>query len=316
MSASIRNAIAHGTPWDLELPFVTGAGRSIWVRTFGEVESESGTPVRLVGALQDVTEQHNRRTELQREQANRREIERHAQALDRLLHERNEMLDVLAHEVRQPLHNASASLQSAAAVLADFGEKVASRRLTRAQTVMGQVMGSIDNTLAVASLLARPGPIQRELTDIDTLLDIAIADMPEGDRGRIRVEHEADIRSASMDMSLMRLAVRNLLSNALRFSPLDSPVVIRVTDRDDPPALCIDVVDAGGGIPDDKLTGLFQRVVRPRRDDPMASRGPGLGLGLYIVRRVMELHGGRAELAANTAEGVTMRLVIVDLVED
>lgn len=299
---AVRKAIELGEPWDLELPFISAKGRHLWVRTFGEVEFEDGVPVRLIGAFQDITHHRQQRIDLQREQALRAQSELHAQELDKLLHERGEMLDVLAHEVRQPLNNASAALQSAAQALSEMGEEIASIRLTRAQTVMGQVLASIDNTLAVASLLARPDPIQRVDTDIDVLLAVAIADMPAAQGARVRIERLTSTRTASMDMSLMRLALRNLLSNALKHSPADSEVLIRVEDLDEPPALVIEVIDAGQGIKPSLVPLLFQRGI--------SSATQSLGLGLYIVRRVMELHGGHVELASNVPTGVTMRMVI------
>ena len=310
IEAAIDEALQHGTPWDLELPLVTATGREIRVRASGEVEWDGGVPVRLIGAFKDITDEHQRRVDLQREQALRLQLERHAEGLDRLLREREAMLDVMAHEVRQPLNNASAALQSAALVLAGMGEQDASRRLRRAQAVMTQVMASIDNTLAVAALLARPDPIQREDTDVDTLLAVAVADLPSADRGRVRIERASAARSVSMDMSLMRLALRNLLSNAVKYSPPGTPVTVRLSDSDTPAALRIDVCDAGPGIDEDLQSRMFERSSHVRRIDDPGQRG--LGLGLYIVRRVMELHGGRAELAANGPGGATLRLLLPD----
>jgi signal transduction histidine kinase len=218
------------------------------------------------------------------------------------------MLDVLAHEVRQPLNNASAALQGAAATLSGIDDEVAAGRLMRAQAVIGQVQASIDNTLAVASLLARPEPVRPSDTDIDTLLAVAVADMPVAERRRVVIDRATSTRTASMDMSLMRLALRNLLSNALRYSPPNTPVIIRVTDSDDPLALVIDVEDAGAGVPAESVPRLFERGIHSRAD--LASPH-GLGLGLYIVRRVMELHGGRAELVRNDTGGATFRLLMI-----
>jgi PAS domain S-box-containing protein len=306
--AAVEQALDGGPRWDLELPLVTATGREIWVRVMGELERRDGRPLRLVGAIQDVTEQRARRLALAHEQALRLQVERHAEELDRLLTERSEMLDVMAHEVRQPLHNAAAALEGAVAVLGEAGQAMASMRLTRANEVMGQVMASIDNTLAVASLLARPEPIHREDTDIDLLLALVIADMPPGDRGRVRIERLTATRTAAMDLSLMRLALRNLLANALRFSAAEAPVTIQLRDWDEPLALVIDVVDAGIGIREALVSKLFTRGVH--RGKRVSSLPQGLGLGLYIVRRVMELHGGRAELLRNTPEGVTIRVVL------
>lgn len=221
------------------------------------------------------------------------------------LSERSEMLDVLAHEVRQPLNNASAALQAAAVVLERSGGSVAAAPLTRAGAVLSEVQSSIDNTLAVAALLVGHG-LAREDSDIDALVAVAIADLPPAEAGRVRVERATSTRTAAMDASLMRLALRNLLANALKYSPRQAPVLVRVADSDEPLALLIDVIDAGPGIPAERLARLFERADR-RPPSPGARRQ---GLGLYIVRRVMELHGGSVQLVRNGADGATMRLVI------
>lgn len=243
---------------------------------------------------------------LQRERTLRLQLEAHARTLDALLQERDEMLDVLAHEVRQPLNNATAALQSAATALTEVGETNASERLMRAQTVIGQVQSSIDNRLAVASLLGRQDPIERTDTDIDTVVAVALADIPVSERGRIRVERITATRTASMDMSLMRMALRNLLTNALKYSPEGAPVTVRLADSDEPLALVIDVVDAGPGMEADLVPHIFERGVRGKRQPGQ----PGHGLGLYIVQRVMALHGGQVELIRNGPQGATMRLLL------
>ncbi|PTT78303.1 hypothetical protein DBR42_23850 [Pelomonas sp. HMWF004] len=432
IEAAVRRAISHGEPWSLELPLVTAAGRQIWVLSQGQADWQDGLPVRLEGALQDVTAHHRatvelelsrqrlrvlyestpalmhsvdpagrllsvsdrwlerlgyrreqvigramsdfltpesakqvrevyrrtlwregrvhdcavqlicadgqlrdalvsavaeyspdglplralalvediteelrRRAELAQEQQMRRQTERHVQELDQLLHERSEMLDVLAHEVRQPLNNASAALQSAAASLAGRGEHQAHERLLRAQVVLGQVLAGVDNTLAAASLLAGGGRIARLDTDIDTLIAVTIADLPRDQRERIVVRRHTATRTALMDMSLLRLALRNLLSNALKYAPGSSPVTLHVMDFDEPAALQFEVADEGPGISRELLPRLFTRGARGG-----GGSESGHGLGLYIVKRVMDMHGGRAELAHTGPQGSVMRLTL------
>ena len=252
----------------------------------------------------EVTQLKETQAALRREEQLRRQIEEHVAQQDVLLRERTEMLDVLAHEVRQPLNNASAALQSAQGALRGGGEGLGAEQLVRAQAVLGQVLTGIDNTLAVASLLARPEPIHRDDTDVDTLVAVTIADMPECERCRIRVERDTTTRTALMDMSLMRLALRNVVSNALKFSPSGSPVLVRIADSDDPLALIIDVQDTGAGIGPQLLPSLFARGVRGR------GANAGHGLGLYIVRQVMALHGGSVAVVRTDAEGTTLRLTV------
>lgn len=306
----IEHSIASGQPWDAVLPLITAKGRPIWVRSFGEVAYADGKPVRLFGALQDITELRQREAELHQEQTLRKRIEQQVLELDRLLKERSEMLDVLAHEVRQPLNNASAALQSAQAALAAVSDQAAAQRVTRAQNVMSQVMANIDNTLAVAALLARATPASGQDTDIDTLLAVAIADMPLEQQARIHILRETRTRTATMDMSLMRLALRNLLSNALKFSPANSPVTIRVSDSDEPLALVIDVKDEGPGVEAAVLPALFERGAHGHH-----AHQSGHGLGLYIVKRVMELHGGQVSLFDNGPQGATLRLMLIQTPE-
>ena len=303
LQAALERAMTDGVAWDLELPFVSATGRELWVRMVGEAELDGTQPVRLVGALQDVTEYRQRRLELQQEQALRQQAEQQAQALDVLLAERSQMLDVLAHEVRQPLNNASAALQSASGALEAVGAGPVAHRLARAHAVISQVTGSLDNTLAVATQLARSGPVQREDIDIDTLVAVSVGDLPAEQRGRVVIERQTATRTVLADLGLVRLALRNLLVNALRHGAASGPVTVRLADSDEPLALIIDVIDQGPGIEAGLVPRLFERGVR-------GSGSGGHGLGLFLVRRVMEQHGGRVRLLQNTPGEVVFRLVL------
>jgi len=294
----------HVDDCPVQLICADGRLRDMLVSAVAEYDAD-GRPLRALALVDDVTEDLQRRAELAQEQQMRRQTERHVQELDQLLRERSEMLDVLAHEVRQPLNNASAALQSAAASLAGRGERQAQERLTRAQGVLGQVLAGVDNTLAASSLLAGGGRIARLDTDIDTLIAVTIADLPRDQRDRIVVHRHTATRTALMDMSLLRLGLRNLLSNALKYAPGVSPVTLHVIDFDEPPALQFEVADAGPGIPRELLPRLFTRGARGG-----SSAESTHGLGLYIVRRVMDMHGGSAELLRTGPLGTVMRLTL------
>jgi signal transduction histidine kinase len=169
------------------------------------------------------------------------------------------------------------------------------------------VNASVDNTLAVAGLVARAEAVRRVDTELDLLLAISIGDLAASQRARVKVHHHEGARSAAVDSGLMRLALRNLIGNALRYSPEGSPVMVETGPGPEPGSLVIDVADRGRGIEAELLPRLFERGAHGRPPSGMPS---GHGLGLYIARRVMELHGGRVELLRNTPRGVTMRLLI------
>ncbi len=290
------------------VPFrlVCGDGRRLDV--FMSALVEEGPPTgqrRALAAFEDVTETVARTAELRREHQLRVQIERHAEELAALLAERNEMLNVLAHEVRQPLNNASAALQSVDAQLSGRGEGGAAEPLRRAQEVLRKVMAGVDNTLAVSALLVGSGEVEPVDVDIDMLLGIVIADMHVRDRERVRIERLSPVRTAWVDAGLLRLALRNLLANALAFSPPPAAVVLRLAEDDAGSGLTIDVIDTGPGIPAHLQPRLFQRGAR----GPTGTRDSH-GLGLYIVRRAMELQGGGVSLLATGAQGTVMRLHI------
>lgn len=294
--------------WPLTFAFVSAIIAALYGNLgYIGIALESSREVELARAM-----------ELSREQEKRRQVELHSSKLSELLEERTqllahreEMLGVLAHEVRQPLNNASAALQSAAAVLGrmqdEKDEQGALVRLYRANAVLMQVSASLDNALADAVLLDNPEPMDRQELDIDTLIELVLADISPCQRGRVQVVPSAAARTADMNLSLMRLALRNLIVNALTYSPSDSPVAVQVRDMDTPLGVSIDVCDKGPGFEPGLVAKLFSRGQRGTR----ASQPGGHGLGLHIVKRVMQMHGGGAELAHNApGEAVTMRLTL------
>lgn len=244
-------------------------------------------------------------TDLARQQLLREQAEQQAVQLSQQLGREEEVLRLLAHEVRQPLNNAMAALQGARSVLAQTQDpNVASTRIARAEQVIHQIVGTLDNTLAATALLARQEPAARHDADIDMLLSMSIADLPPQDQQRIDKTRQSATRTASLDPSLMRLALRNLLANACTYTPHGSPVHLTISDQDEPLALIIEVADHGPGMEPDMRSRLFEAGARGKHGLP------GHGLGLYVVRRVMELHNGSAQWRPNTPQGSVFRLVI------
>lgn len=269
------------------------------------VYDDKGVPLRSLAVIEDVTQVREKEAELTREQALREQLERHAAQLDALVDERTEMLRVLAHEVRQPLHNAMAVLRGAAGTDGADGAN-------NAQAVLRDVLSSLDNTLASAALLAGSERVETQDADVDTLIAIVLGDVPPEARARIQVERRTATRTAAMDTGLMRLALRNLLFNALKYSPPGTTVSLRILDSDEPLALVLEVADAGPGIEPDLQPRLFQRGQRGAQ----ARRQTGSGMGLYIVRRVMELHAGKVEATSLPGGGTLMRLWLPQGIED
>jgi len=219
------------------------------------------------------------------------------------------MLKLLAHEVRQPLNNASAALQRAAEAIANSGDGVAAevrKPLVRARDVLDHVIGTLNNALAAATMLTTGSSEPTAYTDLDALVGLVVHDMAVGDRPRVLVESQTLTRNVQLQPVLMRLALSNVVANALAYSPTGSKVRLRISESEDPLAIVFEVVDEGGGIPPELLPHIFDKGTRGRH----AREASGAGLGLFIVRKVVGLHHGSVDILPNSPQGSIVRMAI------
>ena len=104
------------------------------------------------------------------------------------------------------------------------------------------------------------------------------------------------------DRDLLVLAFRNLIENALKFSAPGGQVEVRATE--DGHTILVEISDTGRGIPPEDLPHIFDELYRAEN-----ARGlPGSGLGLTLVRRIIELHGGSVEVASRPQQGTMVRV--------
>jgi signal transduction histidine kinase len=204
---------------------------------------------------------------------------------------RTEFLAITLHDVRQPMTIIEGSLALAFRRLAESPTDAASiEDLLRDAMVASQEMTATLDTLSDASRLAmgalelnlEPGELRGIVAEGLGLLD------PEA-RARIVIEPET-LPSAigEWDTPLLRRVLRNLCTNALKYSPAGHPVRIIASVEED--AIHLAVVDNGIGLEPHEAERLFERYSRA---DSARERGiPGAGLGLYAARGIVRAHGG------------------------
>jgi two-component system phosphate regulon sensor histidine kinase PhoR len=122
----------------------------------------------------------------------------------------------------------------------------------------------------------------------------------------IEVIADGEVPNVDLDRAAMVDALVNLLSNADKYSPPDTPITVRVTA--DGRTVRIAVTDSGIGIPRREHHAIFQKFYRV--DERLSSPVEGSGLGLAIVRHVVRGHGGRVEVESEPGSGSTFTVVL------
>lgn len=143
------------------------------------------------------------------------------------------------------------------------------------------------------------------MCDLAQVLELAAAERP---RGRVLLTMH-DLPDAFVcDPSLLRIALHNLLGNADRHSPMDMPIELDA-GGEGRGGVRITVTDHGEGVALDERAKVFQKYFRGRS----AQNRPGAGLGLYLVQRIVTLHGGTVTLGKAAHGGAVFTLSIPSL---
>src|SRR5688572_21561258 len=238
---------------------------------------------RLAVALADMTRLEEVREHLlEREQTARASAEQ----ANRL---KDQFLAVVSHELRTPLN----------AILgwADMlrGGKLDQDRRDRAHQIIydsaKRQSQLIDDLLDVARIMSGKLRLERALVEVDEVVRAAIQVVqPAADARRVKVafQAEASVGLVYGDKSRLQQIVWNLLSNAIKFSNEDGTIAVRLCCRND--LIELSVSDAGQGIPRDFIASVFEPF---RQADGSTTRlHGGLGLGLSIVKHLVEAHNG------------------------
>ena len=224
---------------------------------------------------------------LRREQAARIEAER----ANRL---KDEFLATLSRELRTPLN----AIMGWAHVLGQSTEDRAT--VNRAATVIRQNASAqsqlIDDILDVSRIIGGKLVLDTSLVRVHQVIDDAIDSLaPAAAAKSIQVVRALD-REVNVigDRDRLQQVVWNLVSNALKFTPKGGRVEVVLADRDGDAQ--IEVIDSGIGITREFLPYVFDRF--RQADSSMSRRHNGLGLGMAIVRHLVELHGGTVSVAS------------------
>jgi PAS domain S-box-containing protein len=276
-------------------------GRVIWIREEAEaIEDESGHPAYLQGVMYDVTQEKQAEERL----LQALETEKEATSRLRALHEmQNSFLQAVSHDLRTPL----TSIMGNALTLERGGESIEPsdrQDLIRRMAVNARKLHRLLTNLLDLDRMSR-GVVEpnREAVNLTTLAEMVIEEAGVETHPIELLTKEPVL--ATVDAAQTERIIENLVTNAVRYTPEGTPIWVSVGPSADGVVLKVD--DAGPGIREDLKNVIFEPF---RQGDETVSHSPGVGIGLSLVARFAQLHGGRAWVEDREGGGSSFRVFL------
>jgi PAS domain S-box-containing protein len=296
---NLAHALRSGA-FEHEYRLVRPDGSIVWIMERGRVIAENGdAPERMVGISRDVTA--DREATREREEL----LERASDARDeaeRQMRLKDEFLATLSHELRTPMNAILGWLSMVQNGTTNRNMASVFAIIQRNAQLQAKL---IDDLLDMNRVIS--GNLQLELTPVDlgTMLQATLQGLqPAADAKGVQLLAVVDssVRTIGGDARRLQQVLWNLVHNGIKFTPQGGRVDVRVEPDDD--QVRITVQDNGQGISPAFLPHVFERF---RQQDSSATRQSfGLGLGLSIVKHMVELHGGTIRaISAGDGKGAT-----------
>lgn len=226
--------------------------------------------------------------------------------LRRLESVRREFVSNVSHELRTPLTSIRALVETLEAGTADDPE-LAQDFLARIVGEVDRLNALVEDLLDFARLEAGRVPLNLRQVDIGETIRIGADRLrPQIERARLGLQFDiaADLPEIEVDTKRIEQVMINLVHNAIKFTPPDGVITVRVYQRKG--NIVAEVQDTGVGIPHDEQVRLFERFYKSDK----ARRSEGTGLGLAIAKNIVLLHGGKIEVESEPGEGAIFRFTL------
>jgi two-component system, OmpR family, sensor histidine kinase KdpD len=216
---------------------------------------------------------------------------------------RNALLSSISHDLRTPLASILGSVTSLLDRRVQLAAAARDDLLTTIQEEATRLNRLVGNLLNMTRLEAGALTPQRDWHSLEEVVGAALAYVG-GNAREVRLALEPDLPLVPFDFVLIEQVLSNLLDNAFKFAPADSPVELTV--RREPTCVRVSVADRGIGIPPEEFPHIFEKFYRVRENGNV----PGTGLGLSICKGVVEAHGGTIWAEPREGGGTCIRFTL------
>ena len=285
---AIQRCLETQELYDVEYRVIWPNGERHWVMVRGRaVGAVNGRPTRMLGVSLDITERERLHHALRESEA---ALAAQAAQLRDADRRKDEFLATLAHELRNPLAPISAGLS----LLGGAPDARDGKTLAVMQRQVEHMVRLIDDLLDVSRITRGKLELKREPVKVTKVIEAAIeSTLPRIQRGRHTLRTTLPNEPLMLDADFTRTAqiVGNLLNNAAKYTPDAGTIDLGV--RREGSELVIEVTDTGLGIAADRLEGIFDMFGQVQ--GPLDRSDGGLGIGLALVRKLVDMHGGTVE---------------------
>lgn len=219
---------------------------------------------------------------------------------------RNEFVAMVVHDIRTPASVVSSFLSLLRDNWSTFDRDQIDDFLGRAMDNVTRVERLVDDILTVARLESRQFAFAVAPTDMADIVSRTVASVAATAEVPIALHIDDPLPLARADAARQTQILDNLLTNAVKFSPLDTPVSVRLKRMGE--HLVVAVTDHGPGIPAEEAHLLFKPFSRLSRPGRQAAKGTGLGL--YISKCLAESQGGSISMSSHPSTGTTFSVTI------
>jgi PAS domain S-box-containing protein len=304
VGAAMEEARRSGALFNVEHRIVRRSdGAERWLAPYGKVHAdESGQPTRFMGVVVDITSK--KREEMWRDQLLKLEQRARSEA-ENVARLKDEFLATLSHELRSPMSAILGWLHlMRTGRLTEEQHAKAIDTIERNAHLQNQL---INDLLDVSRVIAGKLDLVREAGLIEEVIEGSVSSVRVAAHAK-EIEIETNLEAVGpmqYDGARLQQVFVNLLSNAVKFTPPGGRIEVR--SRRDGDVYEVEVVDSGEGIAPELLPYLFERF--RQADGSTTRKHGGLGLGLAIVRHIVELHGGSVSAHSEGAgKGATFRV--------